>query len=118
MDNQSLDELLGDSVDEEALKRLSDAVRECRGERSQRDFAADIGVAQTTVLGWEAARNAPSLDNLEKIARLRGELIESFIAYLYGRDPGESLDLLSQVKATSKEKKAEILRIIADDLLE
>jgi transcriptional regulator with XRE-family HTH domain len=83
------------ALDEFAKLRLSQAIKELRGDRSQRVFGEIIGIGQSTIHQWESgAGGTPTLDNLEKIAKLREELPEQFVAYLYGRtiETGQSLD--------------------------
>jgi transcriptional regulator with XRE-family HTH domain len=72
-------------VDEGVLSRLAVAVQEARGDRSQREFALVLKVSQSTVQQWENGKNVPSLENLEKIALMKGMLVEDFVAYLYNR---------------------------------
>jgi transcriptional regulator with XRE-family HTH domain len=75
------------ALDEDARQRLSDAVKKLRGDRTQRSFADSIEIGQSTLAGWESCTGGtPSLDNLEKLAKLRNEYPEEFIAYLYGRE--------------------------------
>ncbi|MDJ0704780.1 MAG: helix-turn-helix transcriptional regulator [Leptolyngbyaceae cyanobacterium MO_188.B28] len=104
-------------MDDGFLKRLAIAVREARGDRSQRVFSQLMQVSQSTVQQWENGKNVPSLENLEKIARMKGMLVEDFVAYLYGR-AGEIKreDILERIEAMSLEDFGEILHIIGDRL--
>jgi transcriptional regulator with XRE-family HTH domain len=104
------------TLDKDALRRLSVAVRELRGKLSQRQFAEELQVAQSTVQGWETAKNTPNLDNLEKLAVRRGQLPEEFVAYLYGRSVGSSLPIDQQIMAMNCRGLARIQRAIADKL--
>lgn len=104
------------SVDEAALQRLAQAVLQARGALSQRDFAKSMGVAQSSIQGWENAKNTPSLENLEKIARMRGQLPEEFVAFLYGRSIGYSLPLEEQISRMSCKQVATLMTAIADRL--
>lgn len=82
---------------------------------SQREFAEILKVSQSTVQQWEAGRNVPSLENLEKIARLKGMLVEDFVAYLYGRTGGlTSKDILDRVEVMPSRDFAQVLRVMAD----
>jgi transcriptional regulator with XRE-family HTH domain len=86
-------------VDEGFLGRLAIAVLEARGKMSQREFAEVLKVSQSTVQQWENGKNVPSLENLEKIARIKGMLVEDFVAYLYGRNRGlTSKDILDRIE--------------------
>lgn len=86
-------------MDEGFLGRLAIAVLEARGKMSQREFAEVLKVSQSTVQQWENGKNVPSLENLEKIARIKGMLVEDFVAYLYGRNRGlTSKDILDRIE--------------------
>ncbi|MFG6107153.1 helix-turn-helix transcriptional regulator [Leptothoe sp. EHU-05/26/07-4] len=102
-------------VDEGFLKRLSEVVHEIRGDQSQRQFARKMQVSQSTVQQWENGRNVPSLENLEKIARLKGMLVEDFIAYLYGRSHGPTrTDIMARIGVMQPQDFSQILHIIGD----
>lgn len=103
-------------MDEIVLKRLADAVVLARGDRSQREFSRALGVAQSTIQAWENGRNTPSLENLEKLARIRGELPESFVAYLYGRSVGQGLPLDQQIEVMSCQQLSKVMMQVADRL--
>ncbi|MEO0348939.1 MAG: helix-turn-helix transcriptional regulator [Cyanobacteria bacterium P01_A01_bin.15] len=104
-------------VDEGFLKRLGEVVHEIRGDQSQRQFARTMQVSQSTVQQWENGRNVPSLENLEKIARLKGMLVEDFIAYLYGRSHGPTrTDIMARIGVMKAEDFGQILHIIGDRL--
>lgn len=96
------------------MQRLSAAVLEARGSRSQREFAELLKVAQSTVQAWENRRNVPSLENLEKLARMRGQLPEEFVAFLYGRTAGESSAIEQRIKGMPRRDVARMTRAIAD----
>lgn len=67
-------------------QRLAAHVKQLRGKRSHREFAPMVGVAASTISGWESCKNLPNLENLEKLAELASQLPEVFLARLYGRD--------------------------------
>lgn len=102
-------------VDDGFLKRLSEAVHEIRGDQSQRQFARRMQVSQSTVQQWENGKNVPSLENLEKIARLKGMLVEDFVAYLYGRSHGPTRkDIMARIGVMQAQDFSQILHIIGD----
>lgn len=106
-------------MNEESLRRLASAIVEIRGDRSQRELAELLEVAQSTVNSWENARNTPSLDNLEKLAKLRNELPEDFLAYLYGRSRNRPIsinEIKAQIAVMSCPEIGEVSRAIADRL--
>ena len=103
------------SVNEGFFAKLAVAVQEARGKLSQREFAEVLGVSQSTVQQWENGKNVPSLENLEKIARIKGMLVEAFVAYLYGRTGGlTSKDILDRVEVMPSQDFAQMLRVMAD----
>lgn len=102
-------------MDEGFLERLATAVLEARGKMSQREFAEVLKVSQSTVQQWENGKNVPSLENLEKIARIKGMLVEDFVAYLYGRNRGlSSKDILERVEVMPSRDFAQVMRVMAD----
>ncbi len=104
-------------MDEGVLSRLAVAVQEARGDRSQREFALMLKVSQSTVQQWENGKNVPSLENLEKIALMKGMLVEDFVAYLYNRTGGiTSKDILDRIKVMPSRDFGEILHVIGDRL--
>jgi transcriptional regulator with XRE-family HTH domain len=105
-------------VDEGVLNRLAVAVQEARGDRSQREFALMLKVSQSTVQQWENGKNLPGLENLEKIALMKGMLVEDFVAYLYNRTRGmTSKDILDRIKVMPSRDFGEILHVIGDRLV-
>jgi transcriptional regulator with XRE-family HTH domain len=103
-------------VDERVLQRLSAAVLAARGDRTQREFAALMGVAQSTVQGWESRKNYPSLEGIEKIAQIRGERPEEFVAYLYGRSisAADSVPVEVQISAMTRQEVSLVAKAVAD----
>jgi transcriptional regulator with XRE-family HTH domain len=106
---------LNHSVDDVVLQRLAKAVRDAREAtgKSQREFAELLGVAQSTIAGWEGAKNTPNLENLEKLARIRGQLPEEFVSYLYGRSKGGRMPLEEQIASLPGLELAALLEAIA-----
>lgn len=105
-------------MDEQVLRRLAAAVLDARGDRSQREFATLLGVAQSTIQSWENAKNTPSLENLEKLAKIRNQLPEDFVAYLYGRS-AHSLateQIKAKIAVMGCAGLADLTRAIADRL--
>lgn len=96
-------------LDKSALNRLASIVVEIRGEKSQKDFARELGVAQSTVSSWESGSNTPSLDNLEKLSQRLGKRPEELLAHLYGRSLEPSA-IDQQIKGMSKKQLAQLLR--------
>jgi len=72
-------------MDHQSRLRLAQKVKALRGEASQIEFAKRLEVRQSTIASWEKATNVPTLENLEKLAELSGQLPEEFLANIYGR---------------------------------
>lgn len=98
-------------VEDDVLRRYAEVVKAVRGSRSQRDFAELLGVSQSTVHNWENAKNAPDIDGLEKIARIRGQLPEELLTEIYGRKAEASLQ--ERIEAMSTQELAWLLALIA-----
>ena len=102
-------------MDEVVLKRYAEAVKEARGKRSQREFSELLGVAQSTVHNWENAKNAPDLDGLEKIARIRGQLPEELLTEIYGRKREASLQ--ERIEEMDDEEIAWLMMLVAQRMI-
>jgi transcriptional regulator with XRE-family HTH domain len=98
-------------VDEAVLRRYAEAVKDARGQRSQREFAELLSVSQSTVHNWEKAKTAPDLEGVEKIARIRGQLPEELLTEIYGRKAEASLQ--ERVEAMSDKELAWLMMIMA-----
>jgi transcriptional regulator with XRE-family HTH domain len=95
--------------------RLKNLVKEARGERSQREFAKYLGVAQPTVSDWERGNYAPSLENTEILAKCLGITLTEFIARAEGRSVATDFEaLLEAVNLLDWRQLAKIQRAIAD----
>ncbi len=67
---------------------------------------------------WENSKNTPSLENLEKIARMRGQLPEEFVAYLYGRPEGSRMPFDEQIESMSWSDLGQLMKMIGRRLVE
>lgn len=64
-------------------ERLSQLLRQKRGMRSQRAFAAELGISYTCLQKWENKVSFPNTANLLKLCHIFGfDDLESFTAYL------------------------------------
>lgn len=72
-------------LDEEGKRRLGQVVRELRQNLTQREFADQLEIGQSTLSMWESGKVTPDLENLEKLAKVWGKTPEEFVAYLYER---------------------------------
>jgi transcriptional regulator with XRE-family HTH domain len=75
-------------VDQSSRLRLAKVVKEARGSFSQREFAEQLGVGQTSIQRWEKAdsQGQLTLESLEKLAARVEMNPEALVAYLYGRE--------------------------------
>jgi transcriptional regulator with XRE-family HTH domain len=105
-------------VDELFRKNLARVVIEARGDSNQREFGEKLGISQSTVAGWEQGNNIPNLENLIKIARLRGQLPEELLAELFGRTCGEDIPLRERVQIMTRADLIDLLELIATQLKE
>jgi phage repressor protein C with HTH and peptisase S24 domain len=70
-------------VHESKRQKLSEIVKQLRGERSQRDFANALSVSQATVQSWESGRGGnPTLENIQKLAAIAKLSPEEFMRQL------------------------------------
>ena len=103
------------SVDLQTQERFAQAIRELRGSRSYRKFGAVLGVAHTSVIRWERCEAEPDLENLERVAQVRGESLEEFKSWLEGvRQPSPLQRMIQQMYGLPPKDLAELLRAIGD----
>lgn len=101
-------------------QRLSELVKNIRGERTQRQFAKQIGVSFAAVRSWEEGESYPVLENLGKIASACGMTLEELLAYLKGEiEAGElaprariAEDLLPYVNDLPREERKRLMQIL------
>ncbi len=103
-------------MDEDFRQRLALIVTQTRGDMNQRDFGAKLEVSQATLVGWERGQTIPTLENLAKLATLRGQLPEELLAELYGRTCGSDYPLEERVKIMTRAQLIELLTTLADQL--
>jgi transcriptional regulator with XRE-family HTH domain len=105
------------ALDEIAKLRLSEAIKTLKGDRSQKAFAKVLNVGQATVQMWESCSGGtPTLDNLEKIAKMRGELPEQFVAYLFGRSINTGQSMEEVIDSMTGKELVGTLQQLADKL--
>jgi transcriptional regulator with XRE-family HTH domain len=105
-------------LDEDFRQRLALIVTQTRGDMNQRDFGAKLEVSQATVVGWERGQNIPTLENLAKLAALRGQLPEELLAELHGRTYGADYPLEERVKIMTRAQLIALLGMLAERLKE
>lgn len=77
-------------MDSLAQERLSNLIKELRGERSQRNFAKSLGVSYASVRTWEEGESMPSVKNLKKIAKYSNQSVEELLNHLSGEGENKS----------------------------
>ena len=67
--------------------KFANVVKTLRGKKTYREFAAMMGVSHPTIKAWEEGIHKPKKKAVEKIAALRGETYQEFMAYLEDSSP-------------------------------
>jgi len=97
---------------ESKTERLARIVAELRGSKSQRQFAKELGVSQSSVRFWESHLAWPETENLEKLAALRGWSLSDLQAYLVDGELPEE-EPLEQVLRTVRSLPLEAVARVA-----
>ena len=108
-------------MDDDAKQRLKQILEQVRAERSQRQFARDLGVSLGTVQNWLSGDSFPNSEKLEKVAVAVGMSLEQLFVYLKGgaTKPGEprvAEDVLVQAKTLDKEQQVRLIKLLIDEL--
>ncbi len=103
-------------LNDDFRQRLSVVVNQARGDMNQRDFGAKLAVSQATVVGWERGQNIPTLENLFKLAALRGQLPEELLAELCGRSLDNNYPLEERVKIMTKTQLLDLLSTLSTQI--
>ena len=100
------------------LDRLSEMVKQLRGDLSQKAVAERLGIGQSAVSNWEAGSSMPRLDQIESLAREGGILPEQFVARLYGREclSEEIKDPIEKILDMPAADRIQALKRIANSL--
>lgn len=104
---------------ETKTERLARLVAELRGSKSQRQFAKELGVSQSSVRFWESNLAWPDTENLEKLAALRGWSLSNLQTYLVKGDLPDSEPLeqiLNTVRSLPSEAVAQIAAVAVETL--
>ncbi|NMG11724.1 helix-turn-helix transcriptional regulator [Brasilonema sp. UFV-L1] len=96
-------------------ERLAKLVKELRSSQSQHQFAKKLGVSRSSVTFWESGQAWPDMENLEKLAALKGWSLSELQAYLVhgGTPTSESLygleQILNAIRLLPSEALAEVV---------
>jgi len=102
-------------MDDQTRKKFAELIYEMRANRPYRAFGRLLGVTHPTLISWEKLEGVPDLENLERVAKFRGETLEEFKLVLAGkRKPSRLQALVQQVRTISKEELAVVLQVIAE----
>lgn len=102
----------------ECRERLASHVKRLRGKRSHRQFAPLVGVAPSTLSGWENGKYTPTLENFERLAELASLLPEVFLANIYGRELStqQSQPVSFIIHSLDNSELPEVLFVVANRL--
>ena len=102
-------------------KRLTALVKDLRGSLSQGQFAKKLGVNRSTVTSWESREAYPEVDNLQKLANLKGWTLEELQVYLLeGDKPTEDRleQILRNIRTLPSESLAQVAAVTGATLAE
>lgn len=99
----------------EARERFAQVIIELRAGRSYRSFAMLVEVSHPTIKAWENMERVPDLENLEKVAQMRGQSLDEFRRWLEN-EPTPLQKLINEIKVIPSKDLPEILKIIAQRL--
>jgi transcriptional regulator with XRE-family HTH domain len=106
---------------ESKTERLARIVVGLRGSKSQRQFARELGVSQSSVRFWESHLAWPETENLEKLALLKGWNLSQLQTYLVeGELPEEEPleQILKMVRSLPLEAVARVATVAVEILAE
>ena len=106
-------------MDDAARGRLKELLLRVQGDRSQRDFAADLGVTPGALQNWLRGR-VPSSENLERIAIAAGLTIEGLYNEINGGSavyvPRVAEDVLQIALQLDREQRRRLVKMIIDHI--
>ncbi len=117
-----MNEILDDLMSSENRERLIEVITRAKGDRSQSEFAAELGVSSSAVQKWLSGSGFPSSDNLEKIALAAGlSGLDALRAYLRGAEgefvkehPKVAEEILPIIEQMNKEERKRLMKMMID----
>lgn len=102
------------TMTEQESIQLKKLLKEMRGEISIRKFCSNCNIHYSAWRSWESLESVPTLENLKKIADLKGWTLEEITSYLktgeINSTPYSVNDLLKYAQTLSFEEKVELAR--------
>ena len=100
-------------MNKEQRQRLSELIREIRGERSLRELARELEVSAVSVNSWEKGDSVPGIESLDAIAHAKGWTIYKLLAYLRGDNLSPSTDeIFAQAMELSPKEKIRLASLL------
>lgn len=103
-------------MDQKFRDRFAQVILELRGSEPQRSFCQRLGISQASVSAWERG-SLPTIESFVKIATLRGQYPEEFMAELYNRNPAE-VAIVDRAEIMTKAQLIESLEVLVTKLKE
>jgi len=98
----------------EERKRLGNLIRELREQSglSQRAWAAQyLDCSYAALRSWEEGESVPGVENLERIAKLKGWSIAQILDHVHGNESKPTIEaLLEQANYLTDEERLELAR--------
>ena len=101
-------------MDQKFRDRFAQVILELRGNEPQRSFSQRLGISQASVSAWEWG-SLPTIDSFVKIATLRGQYPEEFMAELYDRNPTD-VGIVDRAEIMTKTQLIESLEVLVTKL--
>jgi hypothetical protein len=106
-------------MNREEATRLSDLLKEIRGDQTVRSFCSNIEIHRAAWQTWEKMDSAPMRENLERIAALKGWNLDELTSYLRTGDikkPAYTAEqLLSHGRNLPLEERVKLARQLLAD---
>ena len=107
------------TMNDKELQRWAKLIKEIRGEQSLRAVARQLKVSPVAISSWEHGDSVPTVDSLDKVAKLQGWDIYELLRYLrdepFAPDIDEVFKLAIALPTHEKLKLATML-LTSDDI--
>ena len=105
------------------VERLAKLVKELRSSQSQHQFAKKLGVSRSSITFWESGQAWPEVENLEKLAALKGWNLSDLQMYLVNGDSPEYEhtypleQILNTLRSLPSEAVAQVVNVGVETLV-